>query len=83
MDSEFYNPNYQGDFNSLKRLKGVKKVEYQQLRIWTEYFFKYSEPINQNESGYSPDAENQLNQAIEEEMDQNHLLESLLERSKT
>ena len=28
MDSEFYNPNYSGDFNSLKRLKGVKKVEY-------------------------------------------------------
>ena len=54
----------------MQRIQAIGSFDSWEIRFWKELFYQYSEPINPIETGFVPDAEKQLDLAIEEEIDQ-------------
>ena len=54
----------------MSRVTSIGNYDSWTLRFWREYFCQFSEPINNEESGYAPDSEKLTDLAIEEEVDQ-------------
>jgi len=65
----------------MQRITSISTFDSWNLRFWREFFCQFSETIWQEESGYQPDSEKQVDFAIEEEVDQQVLLQALLQRS--
>jgi len=79
-DTLFKNGCYQG-LQRAQRITSISYCESWTLRFWREYFCQFSEPVEPGDNGFVADAEKQLDMAIEEEIDQQVLLQSLLTRS--
>lgn len=66
-------------------MTSIGSLDAWKLRFWREYFSQFSECVSKEDDGlassYLPDAEKQLDSALEEEIDQQILLQSLLQRS--
>ena len=54
-EREFQNPNFVGSLDLMDRIVRIKETDHWKLRIWKEYFFKFSES-QRGEQGYIPDA---------------------------
>ena len=67
-EKEFLNPNWIGSLDKMSRIMSVAETEHWNLRVWKEHFFRFSEN-QRNEIGYIPDADQQLDEAIEDEAD--------------
>lgn len=72
-DSSFRNPAFTGHAK-MQRIHKIAKTESHNLRLWREYFFKFSESVLPSEANYYPEPENQLDVAMDEEADQFTLL---------
>ena len=68
-DTLFKNPTFVGE-SRMQRIQAIGTYDSWDIRFWKEYFSQYSEPINPVETGFVPDAEKQVDLAIEEEIDQ-------------
>lgn len=56
-ESEFKNPYYLDlPYQEKRRLTKIPKSEYQHLRVWREYFFRFSEQ-NGETPGYKMDSD--------------------------
>mmetsp|Transcript_28792 Transcript_28792/g.35632 ORF Transcript_28792/g.35632 Transcript_28792/m.35632 type:complete len:97 (+) Transcript_28792:1762-2052(+) len=77
----FKNPSFAGH-SRMQRVQSIGSFDTWDVRFWKEFFCQYSEPIHPVETGYVPDAEKQVDLAIEEEIDQQVLLQALLQRSE-
>ena len=78
-DTEFKNPSYMLE-GQPKRITRIKEFEHWKLRVWKEHFFKFSDS-QKGELDFIPDSQQQLDDALESEMDKSVLLMSLLSRS--
>ena len=67
-DCEFRNPNFIGT-SKQSRITSIQRYDSYDIRFWKEFFCQFSESSKSGENGYVPDAQKQLDQAIEEEVD--------------
>lgn len=67
-DCVFKNPAFAGQ-QRMSRITHIGEFDSWNMRFWKEYFFRFSEPSGQEESGFVPDAEKIVDLAIEEEID--------------
>ena len=70
----FYNPAY-SKTEPAQRVTSIGSYDSWNVRFWKEYFCQFREADGE------PDADKQLDLAIEEEVDQQILLQSLLQRT--
>ena len=68
-DDVFSNPSFVGEGPRHERITSIGSVDSWTLRPWKEFFYQFSEAVWPEETGYVPDAEKQVDAAIEEEMD--------------
>ena len=81
-DELFRNPAFNQN-KPAQRVTSIGQLNGWEMRFWKEYFCQFTESL-QNEhrsADYLPDSQKQLDSAIESDVDQQILLQSLLERT--